>query len=29
MLRIEVEAGGCSGFQYKYSLDDRPRPDDR
>lgn len=29
MLRLRVEAGGCSGFQYAFSLDDKRNPDDR
>ncbi|RCV30887.1 hypothetical protein SETIT_6G132200v2 [Setaria italica] len=29
MLRLSVEAGGCSGFQYSFSLDDKKNPDDR
>ena len=27
-LRISVEGGGCSGFQYKYDLTDAVAPDD-
>lgn len=29
MLRLSVEAGGCSGFQYTFSLDDKKNSDDR
>ena len=29
MLRLSVEAGGCSGFQYAFALDDRKNTDDR
>ncbi|CAM0908159.1 unnamed protein product [Alopecurus aequalis] len=29
MLRVSVEAGGCSGFQYSFSLDDKKNSDDR
>jgi iron-sulfur cluster insertion protein len=27
-LRIAVSGGGCSGFQYGFSFDDRQNPDD-
>lgn len=29
MLRIAVNGGGCSGFQYAFTFDDTAGPDDR
>ncbi|XP_057971307.1 iron-sulfur assembly protein IscA-like 2, mitochondrial [Malania oleifera] len=29
LLRLSVETGGCSGFQYAFSLDDKTNSDDR
>ena len=28
LLRVTVDSGGCSGFQYKYEIDNNIRPDD-
>lgn len=28
MLRVAVEGGGCSGFQYQFNLVDEVQPDD-
>ncbi len=28
MLRVAVEGGGCSGFQYQFDLVERSEPDD-
>ncbi|XP_076939173.1 iron-sulfur assembly protein IscA-like 2, mitochondrial [Bidens hawaiensis] len=29
MLRLSIEAGGCSGFQYNFELEEKPNDDDR
>jgi iron-sulfur cluster assembly accessory protein len=28
MMRVAVEGGGCSGFQYRYSIETESKPDD-
>ena len=28
MLRVSVEGGGCSGFQYKFDVEQKQAPDD-
>ena len=28
-LRVAVEGGGCSGFQYRFAMERSPAPDDR
>ena len=29
MLRVAVDGGGCSGFQYRFDLVDSAEPDDQ
>ncbi|KAK9075153.1 hypothetical protein SSX86_003473 [Deinandra increscens subsp. villosa] len=29
VLRLSIEAGGCSGFQYNFALEETPNKDDR
>lgn len=29
LLRLSIEAGGCSGFQYNFALEEKPNNDDR